>query len=152
MKKYKLPVSWEAYGILQIEAKDDIDFLTKVRNYKINSDELPLPQESDYIDGSFKIEEEDDIILEMNKIEITDIDAAKIYIKSYLDSHTEYPEDKWVQISNDNDLNMWITDDTKARKAALYPVKNGKTDTSVWVKINVRELEKECKNVAKKDS
>jgi len=148
MKKYKLPVTWEAYGILEIEAEDDMDFLVKLHNYRINNDELPLPTESEYVDGSFQINDDDDMIEEMNKIDIDDISLAKIRVKIFLSSSKEYPFDEWIQISDKHDLNLWIDEETDKRMASLFPVKNGQTDTSVWTEIDVDKLE-EKKNVIK---
>lgn len=52
MKTWRIPVSWEEYGEIKIEAKSLKEAL---KIYDTNEDEYPLP-EGTYIDGSFKRE------------------------------------------------------------------------------------------------
>ena len=55
MKKFKIPVSWEMCGCLEIEAET----LQEAVNLAIEKmDEFPLP-EGNYIDSSFKVDAED---------------------------------------------------------------------------------------------
>ena len=57
MKKWKIPVTWEVFGNVVVEAD------TLAEAMKIARDEeeiLPLPEESDYVDGSWRITEEDE--------------------------------------------------------------------------------------------
>lgn len=55
MRKFKIPVSWEMCGIIEIEA----DTLKEaIERAKENEDALPLPDDGEYIDASFVIDEE----------------------------------------------------------------------------------------------
>jgi hypothetical protein len=54
MITFKIPVSWEEYGVVEIDAET---FEDAIRIFDEQSDDLPLP-EGDYIDGSFKRENE----------------------------------------------------------------------------------------------
>ncbi len=66
MKTYKLPVSWECYGILEIEAESFDDFMDKVNEFRIDDDCLEIPTESYYVDASFEINEDDEVIKVIN--------------------------------------------------------------------------------------
>lgn len=57
-QSYKIPVSWECYGYVTIEANNLEEAINKAWG-----DDIPLP-EGNYIDGSWKVDE--DIALEMN--------------------------------------------------------------------------------------
>jgi len=50
-KLYKLPCSWEVYGITEVEAESWDEAI-------ITAEESPLPLESSYIEDSFRIDEE----------------------------------------------------------------------------------------------
>ena len=50
--KIKLPVSWEVCGFVEVEA-DSIDDAMDI--FKETSDEIPLPTDADYVDGSFDL-------------------------------------------------------------------------------------------------
>ena len=63
-KIYKIPVSWEVYGAIEVEA-DSIE--EAVNKFDEHEDEYSLP-EGDYIDGSFK-RENLDFIKEFHSIE-----------------------------------------------------------------------------------
>ena len=57
MKKWKIPVTWEVFGNVVVEAD------TLAEAMKIARDEeeiLPLPEESDYVSGSWRLTEEDE--------------------------------------------------------------------------------------------
>jgi len=56
MRIYKIPVSWEVYGIVEIEA-DSLD--DAIRDFDNRIDEISLPLNNDYIDGSFHREDEE---------------------------------------------------------------------------------------------
>ena len=56
---YKIPVIWQSYGIMHIEA----DSLEEAKE-KVFSFETPLPDNPGYIDDSIEIDEEGLIILE----------------------------------------------------------------------------------------
>ena len=52
-KTYRVPCSWEVYGITMVEAESWDEAISIAE-----SGSLPLPDESSYIDGSFTIDEE----------------------------------------------------------------------------------------------
>jgi len=70
MRTFKIPVSWEEYGIIEIDAETIKD---AIRIFDEQSDDLPLP-EGDYIDSSFKrqsredCEEFNDVFDKINKL------------------------------------------------------------------------------------
>lgn len=50
MKTWKIPVTWECYGMVEVEA----DTLSKAVEYvREDPDDMPLPNDFDYVDGSF---------------------------------------------------------------------------------------------------
>ena len=54
--KIKLPVTWEAFGIVEIEANSIED---AVNYFNENSDYINMPKNSEYVDGSFRLSESD---------------------------------------------------------------------------------------------
>lgn len=57
MKKWEIPVTWEVFGKVVVEA----DTLAEAMHIARDEEEiLPLPDESDYVDGSWRITEEDE--------------------------------------------------------------------------------------------
>lgn len=59
---YVIPVTWESYGTIQITGCKNLEEAYEVAQEYI--DELPLPKDGgDYIDGSYKLEEDEDILL-----------------------------------------------------------------------------------------
>lgn len=51
-KKFKLPVTWEMYGIVEVEAESleaALDYFNE------NSDNIPLPDDKEYVDASFTL-------------------------------------------------------------------------------------------------
>lgn len=59
MKTFKIPVTWEVYGIVKIEA----DSLEEALNiFDKTEDEISLPLDSEYVDGSFKREDSEEFI------------------------------------------------------------------------------------------
>lgn len=56
MKSWKIPVTWEVCGTVEVEANTIEEAI-----YYARDDEgvLPLPDESDYVDGSWRVTEED---------------------------------------------------------------------------------------------
>lgn len=55
-KAFKIPVSWSVYGEVEIEAEtlqQAIEIFTR------DEDMMPLPLDSEYIDGSFKMDDEE---------------------------------------------------------------------------------------------
>lgn len=48
-------------------------------------------------------------------------------------SNDEWPDDEWIPIGNQHDLNLW--EDVGTKIANLYPVINGRPDTSRFIRI-----------------
>jgi len=61
-KYYEIPCTWEVYGTLEIEA-DSLEEAIELAE----RDDSPMPDDSDYVDGSFQVER--DIAEEINKDE-----------------------------------------------------------------------------------
>ncbi len=61
MATYKIPVSWEEYGFVEIEA-DSLEQAVDI--FDRQSDDIPLP-EGNYVDGSWR-REDFDFIVEYN--------------------------------------------------------------------------------------
>ena len=59
-KYYEIPCSWEVYGTMEIEA-DSLEEAIELAE----RDDSPMPDDSDYVDGSFQIDR--DIAEEINK-------------------------------------------------------------------------------------
>lgn len=53
-RKYYIPVSWEVWDKVEIQAESLED---AVKYVKENIDDIPLGTEPEYIDGSYKIED-----------------------------------------------------------------------------------------------
>lgn len=53
MAKFKIPVEWSVYGVVEIEA-DSIE--EAVDKFDETIDDTPLPDQSEYIDDSFRRE------------------------------------------------------------------------------------------------
>lgn len=62
MKTFKIPVSWEEYGFVEIDA-NSIEEAIEI--FDRQSDDIPLP-EGNYVDGSWS-REASDFIKEYNK-------------------------------------------------------------------------------------
>ncbi len=54
MKNFYIPVTWSVWDKVKVTAESIEDALQYVRNH---IDEIPLPTEPEYIDGSFRIED-----------------------------------------------------------------------------------------------
>lgn len=52
MAKFRLPVVWEMYGVVEVEAES---LEAAVDYFKENSDDIPLPTEFHYVDASFAL-------------------------------------------------------------------------------------------------
>ena len=63
-KKYKIPVSWQMYGYMDIEA-EDWDEAIEIAN----DDATSLPSNADYVDGSFEVDHD---IIEFEREEEAD--------------------------------------------------------------------------------
>ena len=59
-KYYEIPCTWEVYGTIEIEA-DSLEEAIELAE----RDDSPMPDDSDYVDGSFQIDR--DIAEEINK-------------------------------------------------------------------------------------
>jgi hypothetical protein len=55
MKTYKVPVVYQMFGYVEMEADSIDDAVKKVHN---NIDSIPLPYDADYVEGSFEIDYE----------------------------------------------------------------------------------------------
>ena len=56
MKGWSIPVTWEVYGRVVIEANTLEEAMEKARD---DEGVIPLPDENDYVDGSWRVTEED---------------------------------------------------------------------------------------------
>ena len=56
MKTWEIPVTWEVYGRVVIEANTLEEAMEKARD---DEGVIPLPDENDYVDGSWRVTEED---------------------------------------------------------------------------------------------
>ena len=56
MKSWDIPVTWEVYGRVVIEANTLEEAMEKARD---DEGVIPLPDENDYVDGSWRVTEED---------------------------------------------------------------------------------------------
>lgn len=57
MKKYNIPVSYEVYGVVTVEAEDDKDLLEKLNNVGYIN-QMRLPNNPQYLSGSYRIDYE----------------------------------------------------------------------------------------------
>ncbi len=63
MKKYKIPVEWGVYDVVEVEAES---FADAVKYAVTHKDEIPLGTTPEYIDGSYKINSEDEVVASEN--------------------------------------------------------------------------------------
>lgn len=63
-KTFKIPVSYECSGFVKIEAET---LEQAIEIFDIIEDEIPLPLEEEYIDGSFKRSEDEEFIAMCNE-------------------------------------------------------------------------------------
>ena len=54
MKKWKIPVTWEVCGYVYVDADTLIEAMETARD---DEGVIPLPTESDYVDGSWRLSE-----------------------------------------------------------------------------------------------
>ena len=57
MKKWKIPVTWEVCGYVYIDADTLVEAMETARD---DEGVIPLPTESDYVDGSWRLSETDE--------------------------------------------------------------------------------------------
>lgn len=72
MKKFSIPVTWEVWDKIEVEAETIEEAIQYVKD---NLDTIPLGTEPEYIDGSYKIEDG-------NNGE-SDIEETVDYLKEY---------------------------------------------------------------------
>ena len=56
MPKFKIPVTYEMYGTVDVEADTLADAVKKAND---DIDELPLPDDPSYVEASYQIQDED---------------------------------------------------------------------------------------------
>lgn len=61
-KKYKLPVTWEVTGVIEVEAESLEEAIEYFDN---NMEHIPLPRDLEYVDGSFNLSCRDISYLEL---------------------------------------------------------------------------------------
>lgn len=57
MKKWKIPVTWEVCGYVYVDADTLVEAMETARD---DEGVIPLPNESDYVDGSWRLSETDE--------------------------------------------------------------------------------------------
>lgn len=57
MKKWKIPVTWEVCGYVYVDADTLVEAMETARD---DEGIIPLPTESDYVDGSWRLTETDE--------------------------------------------------------------------------------------------
>ena len=57
MKKWKIPVTWEVCGYVYVDADTLNEAMETARD---DEGVIPLPTESDYVDGSWRLSETDE--------------------------------------------------------------------------------------------
>lgn len=68
MKSYKIPVYWEVFGYISIEANSLEEAIEK---YDEEEEYFDLPDKQYYVDGSFNREEDIEMIKQLNRIKET---------------------------------------------------------------------------------
>ena len=58
-KFWKIPVTWECYGTVEVEGDTIEEALVNFRKYEFEGPEYTLPQ-GEYVDGSFKLSDDDE--------------------------------------------------------------------------------------------
>ena len=56
MKRWKIPVTWEVCGYVYVDADTLVEAMETARD---DEGVIPLPSESDYVDGSWRLSETD---------------------------------------------------------------------------------------------
>lgn len=67
MKTFKIPVTWEVYGTVEIQAETAEKALYIAKEIEHQGEGLPLPTESEYVDGSFEINDDIDLVKMINQ-------------------------------------------------------------------------------------
>ncbi len=67
--------------------------------------------------------------------------VARRWLVDYLRGLTEpWPEDDWITLSNDWDINLWTDEEDGSRHAVIYPVANGSTRTQRGLSIDLEPI------------
>lgn len=64
MKLYKVPIYWQMSAYVDVEADSPEDAIEKAR-LKYGNPTEPLPEDGEYIDDSFEVEENADCVYEV---------------------------------------------------------------------------------------
>lgn len=69
MKTFKIPVTWEVYGTVEVEVETNSpeEALYNAKEIEYQGEGFALPIDSEYIDGSFRIDEDVDLIKLINQ-------------------------------------------------------------------------------------
>ena len=62
MKKFKIPVEWKMFGEVEVEAET----LEQAIKFTEEDDTIPLPDESSYCEGSWKVDDDINLIKYLN--------------------------------------------------------------------------------------
>ena len=59
MRKIRVPVTWECYGVVEVEVPDNLpkEKAIEMAIEIAGGDEIPLPDDWDYVDGSWKADD-----------------------------------------------------------------------------------------------
>lgn len=79
---YSIPVTWQSCGNVYIRA-DSKEKALKIA--KENMDSLKLPENGEYIDGSFDLISDDDETMLLSMTELSDDQIDKIYYEALSD-------------------------------------------------------------------
>lgn len=66
MKKFKIPVSWEMYDYIEVEANSVEEAIEIFDQKEQSADPYGLP-DGNYVDASFEREQDIEFIIELNK-------------------------------------------------------------------------------------
>ena len=58
-KFWKIPVTWECYGVIEVEGDTIEDALANFRHHEDEEEGYPLP-EGEYVDGSFRLSDDNE--------------------------------------------------------------------------------------------
>lgn len=67
MQEFKIPVSWEMYGYVKVKANTAEEALKIAERKEYNGAGFALPNDGEYIDDSFKIDNDMDLINGLNQ-------------------------------------------------------------------------------------
>lgn len=67
MRTFQIPVMWEMYGTVEVEANSVEEALKVATETEINGEGFALPTDGTYIDDSFDIQNDLDLIEHLNR-------------------------------------------------------------------------------------